>query len=180
MSSGKAPLMYAQSRGYASISTYAQDSAFLKRIANGEWAAVFLCGFYGQDTTSVGIIKNACDKSNTQLIIFPAHNESDQMRINATSKYPELICMNWKREIDLLIQEGRSKWDFCINDQHKHSTPLAGYVGAHMIYRALYNTVPKGNVYSYINQAEVKSLLGDYVKTGALDLIDPDRILSFN
>lgn len=123
--SGKSPAMTAISRGYASISTYAQDSALLKRIENGEWAAVFLCGFYGNDTTSVGIIKKACDKSGTQLIIFPAHNESDQMRINATSKYPELICMNWKREIDLLIQEGRSKWDFCINDEHLHSTPLA-------------------------------------------------------
>lgn len=172
MSSGKAPLMYAQSRGYASISTYAQDSAFLKRISNGEWAAVFLCGFYGQDTTSVGIIKNACDKSNTQLIIFPAHNESDQMRINATSKYPELICINWKREIDQLIKEGRSKWDFCINDEHLHSTPLAGYVGAMMIWRAIWGEMPDVTLTSgMIDQEWADSVLDSYLESPSFEMI---------
>ena len=177
MSSGKAPLMYAQSRGYASISTYAQDSAFLKRISNGEWAAVFLCGFYGQDTTSVGIIKNACDKSNTQLIIFPAHNESDQMRINATSKYPELICINWKREIDQLIKEGRSKWDFCINDEHLHSTPLAGYVGAMMIWRAIWGEMPDVTLTSgIIDQGKADKILGSYLNSPVFELADASGI----
>ena len=172
-SSGKSPAMTAISRGYASISTYAQDSALLKRIANGEWAAVFLCGFYGQDTTSVGIIKNACDKSNTQLIIFPAHNESDQMRINATSKYPELICINWKREIDQLINEGRSKWDFCIDDEHSHSTPLAGYVGAMMIWRAIWGEMPDVTLtYGMIDQEWADSLLGSYLESPTFKLMD--------
>ena len=177
MSSGKAPLMYAQSRGYASISTYAQDSAFLKRISNGEWAAVFLCGFYGNDTTSVGIIKKACDKSGTQLIIFPAHNESDQMRINATSKYPELICINWKREIDQLIKEGRSKWDFCINDEHLHSTPLAGYVGAMMIWRAIWGEMPDVTLTSgIIDQGKADKILGSYLNSPVFELADASGI----
>ena len=176
-SSGKSPLMYAQSRGYASIQTYAQDSALLKRIANGEWSAVFLCGFYGRDTTSVGIIKDACDKSNTQLIIFPAHNESDAMRGIATSDYPELLCINWKREIDQLIKEGRSKWDFCINDEHLHSTPLAGYVGAMMIWRAIWGEMPKVTLTSgYIDQAWADSVLGSYLNSPTFKLMDSTNI----
>ena len=172
ISSGKAATMTAISRGYASISTYAQDTALLRRIANGEWSAVFLCGFYGYDVESVGIIKNACSKSNTQLVIFPAHNESDAMIGISTNPHPELLCINWKREIDQLINEGRSKWDFCIDDAHSHSTPLAGYVGAMMIWRAIYGEMPNVTLTTdYIDQAWADSVLGSYLDSPTFELI---------
>ena len=177
MNSGKTPLMYAQSRGYASIQTYAQDSALLKRIANGEWSAVFLCGFYGRDDSSLGIIKNACNKSNTQLIIFPAHNESDAMIGVSTTPHPELMKINWKREIELLIKDGRSKWDFCINDEHLHSTPLAGYVGAMMIWRAIWGEMPNVTLTSgVIDQAWADSVLGAYLESPTYELMDSSTI----
>ena len=73
------------------------------------------------------------------------------------------------REINSLIKAGRDKWDFCINDAHLHSTPLAGYVGAHMIYRAIYGEVPQGDMTSSISYKEIKNVLGDYVKTANPD-----------
>ena len=177
-SSGKTATMTAISRGYASISTYAQDTALLQNIAKGEWAAVFLCGFYGYDTTSVGIIKNACDKSGTQLIVFPAHNESDAMLGQSTNAYPHILCINWKREIDLLIDEGRSKWDFCYDDAHLHSTSLAGYVGAMMIWRAIYGEMPDVtlNLDYYIDQDWADSVLGSYLDSPTFELIDISEI----
>ena len=175
--SGKSPVMDAQSRGYASISTYANDAALLKRIENGEWSAVFLCGFYGRDETSVGVIKNACNKSGTQLIIFPAHNESDAMLGVSTGPHPELLKINWKREIDLLIKEGRSKWDFCIDDAHSHSTELAGYVGAMMIWRAIWGEMPDATLTSgVIDQVWADSILGDYLESPTFELADPSKI----
>jgi len=169
--------MDAQSRGYASISTYANDAALLKRIENGEWSAVFLCGFYGRDETSVGVIKNACNKSGTQLIIFPAHNESDAMLGVSTGPHPELLKINWKREIDLLIKEGRSKWDFCIDDAHSHSTELAGYVGAMMIWRAIWGEMPDATLTSgVIDQVWADSILGDYLESPTFELADPSKI----
>lgn len=169
------------SRGYATVKTYIEDSNMMSRIRGGSYDIVFICGFYSSgEVQNLNTLKAACKASGTTLVIFPAHNENAGVVSSACSANSDLLCLDWKSEINALIKNGVDQWDFCINDQHKHSTPLAGYVGAHMIYRALYNAVPKGNVYSYINQAEVNSLLGDYVKTGALDLIDPDRILSFN
>ena len=32
--------------------------------------------------------------------------------------------------------------DFCFNDEHKHSKPLAGYIGAKMIYQSLFGVEP--------------------------------------
>ena len=175
--SGKTPAMDAQARGYASISTYADDSALLKRIANGEWGAVFLCGFYGRDETSVGIIKNACNQSGTQLIIFPAHNESDAMLNVSMAPHPELVKINWKREIDLLIGEGRSKWDFCIDDAHSHSTELAGYVGAMMIWRAIWGEMPNVTLTSgVIDQEWADAILGDYLESPSFALADSSKI----
>ena len=156
------------SRGYATVNTYISDTSLMSAIQNGHYDAVFLCGFYS--STEAGHLKKmkeACDASGTRLVIFPAHNENRSTITSASSQSPSLYLMDWKQEIDLLIKDGIDKWDFCINDQHLHSTPLAGYVGAHMIYRAIYNELPKSNYNSsYLDMSQVQSLLGDYLKTG--------------
>lgn len=75
--------------------------------------------------------------------------------------------MDWKQEINSLIDDGINKWAFCIDDQHEHSTPLAGYVGAHMIYRAIYGELPTlDHGCSYVSTTQIKQLLGNYLKTG--------------
>ena len=173
--SGKEENMQAIARGYATVTTYSNDTTLMNRIANGEWSAVFMCGFYGDAINDLGVIKRACEKSGTQLIIFPAHNENRTMIESAKRAYPTLICLDWKREIDELIAEGRSKWYFCIDDEHFHSTTLAGYVGAMMIWRAIYGEMPDVTLYN-IPQEEYDAILGDYLESPSIGLIDPSRI----
>jgi len=152
------------SRGYASVSTYAADYAMLADIRNGQYDAVFICGLYGSsDISDIGILKTACDRSDTRLILFPAHNEDSYAVRDAKETYDSLYVMNWQDEINALIAAGVDKWDFCVDDAHRHSTALAGYVGAHMIYRAIYGEVPNSTDFSI---AVDTSLLGDYVNSG--------------
>ena len=175
--SGKLQVMTGQSRGY--VGTYAGDTELMRRVANGEWGAVLVCGFYNVVTNELGVIKAACQKSGTELIIFPAHNESDSMIERAKNAYPDLRCINWKREIDLLIGEGRSKWDFCINDGHTHSTPLAGYVAAMMIWRAIWGEMPTDVKLTFgaVDQANATAILGEYMDSPTFALVDTADIL---
>ena len=168
------------SRGYATVNTYVSDSSIMEQIRGGVYSAVFICGFYSAgELTHLKTLKSACQKSDTELVIFPAHNENATVISSACSANPDLVCLNWKAEIDALIQTGIDKWDFCINDTHKHSTELAGYVGAHMIYRALYGTPPFGPLWDSIDQQSVEDLLGAYVETGYVKQMDTSQILYF-
>ncbi len=169
------------SRGNATVNTYVSDSSIMEQIRGGVYSAVFICGFYSsEELTHLKTLKAACQKSGTELVIFPAHNEDAPVISSACSANPDLICLNWKAEIDALIQTGIDKWNFCINDTHKHSTALAGYVGAHMIYRALYGTPPFGPMWNSIDQQYVEDLLGSYVETGYIKQMDSSQILYFN
>ncbi|MBO4979600.1 MAG: hypothetical protein J6D16_04255 [Clostridia bacterium] len=164
---GKKCTVTAISRGYARVETYIKDSALMERIRNGAYDAVFICGFYGAaEVQNLGILKEACDKSFTELIIFPAHNESATHVATAMDTYPSLICLHWKNEVEGLIENGVDRWAMCINDSHKHSTTLAGYVGAHMIYRAIYGELPTAPMQSTISQGYVDRILGTYAYVG--------------
>ncbi len=160
------------SRGYATVKTYVDDSGIMRDIKDGTYDAVFICGLYsGEEIINLVTLKEACDKSDTKMILFPAHNESRDVINTALKKHPEFEIIDWKNEIDNFIVSGVDKWDFCINDQHLHSTTLAGYVGAHMIYRSIYG-VPQGKVSNTIAQKDVDALLGDYRKTGIVKFND--------
>lgn len=159
----------AVSRGYATVSTYTSDASMMSEIENGTYDAVFICGFYSSaEINKLPILENACKKSKTELIVFPAHNEH-QISINAAlKKCPEVRSLDWKGELDLLIASGVNKWDLCVNDQHLHSTPYAGFIGAHMIYRAIYGEMPSINGMSSININDVERIFGNYLKTGGV------------
>ena len=104
------------------------------------------------------------------LVIFPAHNENATVIQRAIDSDDTLYYLPWRDEINALIGAGVDFWDMCINDMHKHSTPLAGYVGAHMIYRAIFGEVP-GDVYisDEVNADTIKEKLGEtYVTTGVI------------
>ena len=175
--SGKEELMMAVSEGYATVKTYAESEYVINRIENGDWSVVFVCGFYTNMNRELGIIKRACEKSGTKLIIFPAHNENRTMIESAKREYPDLLCLDWKREIDELIAQGRDKWDFCYDDEHLHSTPLAGYVGAMMIWRAIYGEMPSVDINdTYLPQDNYDAILGDYLTSPAIKLIDISKI----
>jgi len=154
----------ALSRGYATVDTYISDESIMDSIRNGTYRTVFICGFYSSsEIKNLGVLKKACDASGTELVIFPAHNESSNVIASATSTYKNLFCLNWKQELDGLIKEGVDRWDLCVDDAHDHSLPLAGYVGAHMIYRALFGELPVQPLSSSIDQNYINSILKDYV-----------------
>ncbi len=164
----------AESRGYARVTTYVQDESVMNRIRSGDYAAVILCGLY--DSPSLANLEhmvNACASSNTELAIFPAHNENVSMIGTARLMYPSVLFLDWKGEIETLISSGIDETHFCIADSHKHSTPLAGYVGAHMIYRAIFGKVPAETSYSEVSRPEI-GLLGEYASTGSVSFSKPD------
>ena len=169
--------------GMANVSTFAQNTELISRIENGEFVYVFQCGFYSNET-SIGTSLNdgplktiidACEKSNTGLILFPAHNEPSSVINSALDKYSDLYCINWKDEIDSLINSGIGdnaptnllRSDFCLNDNYSHSTPLAGYVGANMIYRNIFEKAPFDLTQNApLAMTEINSKLLSYPKTG--------------
>ncbi len=165
---GKNAKVTPYSWGYAKVGTFASDTGVMNSIRNGTYDVIFLCGFYSSsEVSNLATIKKACEQSGTRLVIFPAHNESRNVITSASNQQPSLYLMDWKQEIDSLITEGIDKWDMCVNDQHLHSKPLAGYVGAHMIYRAIYGTLPQYNYESsYVSMSQVRNQLKEYLNTG--------------
>lgn len=165
---GKKAKVTAVSWGYATVKTFVEDASLMSSIRNGSYDAIFLCGFYSaSEVSNLTTMKKACDASGTRLILFPAHNEKLSAITDAANKHLSLYVMDWKQEINSLIDDGINKWAFCIDDQHEHSTPLAGYVGAHMIYRAIYGELPTLDYgCSYVSTTQIKQLLGNYLKTG--------------
>lgn len=155
------------SRGMATVETYVSDHSLMRQIESGYYDAVFVCGLYtSSEISNLEILKNHCESSDTRLIIFPAHNEARGTITRADNRFPTLKVLDWKGAIEDLIYSGCDVWDLCIDDTYKHSTPVAGYVGAHMIYRAIYGELPTARLSTSIRQTEVDSTLGDFVKTG--------------
>ena len=171
----------AYSRGYATVKTYAEDEYVMSSIRNREYDAVFVCGFYSDDEIDqFRKILNACKSSGTKAVVFPAHNEGATSAKTAANIDTEVAFLNWKGEIDSFIKNGMSKWDFCVQDSHSHSNELAGYIGAHMIYRALYGQCPEGKISSSITQNHVDKKLGDYVETGIIQNLNLDNAIVLN
>ncbi len=156
----------AVSRGYASVLTYTSDTAMMEAIAQGQYSYVFLCGFYSYgDAAAVQDMVNVCKASDTGLVLFPAHNEQQEV-LNAVSGVPVL---NWKKEINSIISRGVAYSDFCIDDAHQHSTPLAGYIGAGLIYRAIFEETPPPLLAAPMSMWQVEEILGSYVHTWNLE-----------
>ena len=159
------------SRGYAHVSTYVADSAKMQEIRNGVYDIIFICGMYSQDEiASLQTLRQICQVSDTPLVLFPAHNESKIAIDFALIQVKGIYYIPWREEINTLIASGVSKDDMCINDSHLHSTPLAGYVGAHMIYRALFGESPETRVISgLLTKETLEAKLGRvYLETGIL------------
>ncbi len=166
----------AHSRGYASVATYTDDAYMMQNIRAGSYSAVFMCGLYSrQDVLELKKIVEACEDSDTKIAVFPAHNENRSCINDAALACPSAVLIDWKAEIDALIDTGVDYSYFCIADTHKHSTPLAGYVGAHMIYRAVFNKIPQTTSFNEVSKSQI-NLLGEYASVGAVGLAEKDAI----
>jgi len=166
-----------------SIKDYSSNSYWLAQIASGTYGILVLNGFYSNtDVSSLENIFSACKQGGVKLVFMPAHNETFTTINSAKAKYPDTVMLDWRDEINKLIYSGIGKEEFCMNDGPEHSTPLAGYVGASMIYRAIFGKMPTAMIdtdYCGISQAKVNRLLGDYVKTGIIYTASPSTIYFF-
>ena len=181
MLTGSGYSVEAISRGHATVKTYAEDSALMSRIKNGEFAYVFQCGFYAtENAAALETVKNSCAASDTNLVIFPAHNESEGTINAAKLQYTDAYFIDWRSEITTLINGGVDRWDMCKDDQYKHSTPLAGYVGAHMIYSNLFKKVPPAITGGApLTMDEIKAKLGDYPERSVSLIHQSTQIVEF-
>ena len=176
---------YRFSNGYATVTTLATEDgnyADMRRsISSGSFNAVFLCGLYsGEDVDNIAVIRQLCAESGTRLVLLPAHNESRALIEEAKETYPDIPCLDWKSEIDALIESGVKESEFVNDDAHGHSKPLAGYVGAHMLYRCLFGEIPPALLSgAAIDQSYVNAQLGSYVNEGILR-VDEDEIRLFH
>ena len=171
----------AVSRGYAHVSTYVADSMTMQQIRDGAYDVVFICGLYGKaEVESLKMLRDVCKESDTPLVLFPAHNEPKDAIDLAVDQVEGIYYLPWREEVAAFIAAGVSEWDMCVNDTHKHSTHLAGYVGAHMIYRAVMGASPDphGDL-SLLTKADLEEKLGRvYLETGML--CEDNKILFFS
>ncbi|MHB1485267.1 MAG: hypothetical protein ACYCYI_11460 [Saccharofermentanales bacterium] len=131
----------AESIGYATVETFTGNNDIMDRLKNNGYDFLFLCGFYQNSETAYETLMKE-KAAVTKIVIFPAHNESPLLPYEQFFKRPEAGIADWKGFIELLIEDGMDKSRLCINDQHLHSTNLAGYAGACLIYSYLYKSKP--------------------------------------
>ena len=150
------------------VFTDVEPTKYLEPVRAGQYSVVFQCGFYHNDDISTFVpMIEACAASGTQLVFFPAYNENRSVLQSLFRKYPSITVVDWKQEVTDMIQAGVDKWDMCQDDAWLHSKPLAGYVGAHMIYRALFETLPPDlTSEAPLSMSEIRKKLGDYPDTG--------------
>ena len=174
---GKSLTVMTRAYGGAQLEDYANDTYLINEIKSGKFGTIFLCGFYGYSRSDMKIIVDACEQSNTALAVFPAHNEYDSSIKLVQKHFPELAHINWKAEVDALISNGVDPLDMYVEDAHKHSTTLAGYVGAQMAYRAIFGEIPTKPISETISTSYVRAKLGDYVDRGFIYTSDRSGIL---
>ena len=155
------------SRGYGSVEDFAADE-WMNEVRAGVYTAVFMCGFYNDnDVMQFPRVMAACHESGTELIMFNAHNETASRVAEARALYSHIPVLDWQGKINALIDAGVDYWMFCINDSHKHSTVLAGYVGAYMIYQALFGEAPPDYTGQAMSMEQVRILLpAQFLETG--------------
>lgn len=167
------------------FATEPQHANLRSKIESGTYDAVFLCGFYNsQDVSHLTTMKQLCEKGGAELIIFQAHNEKTNLSESVTASTK---ILDWRGEINHFINEmGVDYYDMCKNDTYDHSKPLAGYVGAHMIYRAVLGKIPPAcqsyGAYDLSHTYIVSKLGQQYVDTGTFAKetnISNDNILYF-
>ncbi len=166
-------------RGNAQVYTFSTDITICEQIRSGEYSYVFVSCFYTEDSIpAVKVLLDCANESNTKLVVFPAHNEGDHVFTAAINMYEGLILLNWKSEIDSLIDSGIDMWTFCVDDNYQHSTVYAGYVGAHMIYRKVFNKVPPKLTNAPLTQAQVDGILDGYANS--MHTPKPPEEIDFN
>jgi len=133
---------YTVTTGVASDGSYASFAAgtWADRMKSGEFGVVFIGGFKSYDNSTFSSIRTACNECGTKVVLFPGYNDSDRPINEAIKQNSALRYLNWRAEIQALIANGANSAD--LHDASGKATALTGFVGAHMIYRTMFNVLP--------------------------------------
>ncbi len=124
------------------VSQIAADSQIMHTLCSGNYDILFLSSAYhSEDVAALSIVEEACQKSGTELVLFPAHNEGT-FNTELAYRNTQVKLAHWKVAVDNLIDAGIPESDLIWYDGPRHSKELAGYCGAVMIYGMLYETAP--------------------------------------
>lgn len=124
------------------VSQIAADPQIMQTLCGGNYDILFLSSAYhSDDVTALAVVEEACRKSGTELVLFPAHNEGT-FNTELAYRNTNVKLAHWKVAIDNLIDAGIPESDLIWYDGPRHSKELAGYCGAVMIYGMLYETAP--------------------------------------
>lgn len=148
----------------AGIKNVSFDTDLCQRLANGEYCYLFLAGLYDDvDISTLATTLALCNRSETKVALFPALGEN-RLAIDAAKKvYEDVRFLDWKAELEELIGRGVAESQF--QTENTKSTLLAGYVGAHMIYRNLFRETPPALQNAPLSMAEITAALNDYPQT---------------
>lgn len=124
------------------VSQIAADAQIMRTLCGGNYDILFLSSAYhSDDVTALAVVEEACRKSGTELVLFPAHNEGT-FNTDLAYRSTNVKLAHWKKAVDNLIDAGIPESDLIWYDGPRHSKELAGYCGAVMIYGMLYETAP--------------------------------------
>lgn len=153
------------------VSQIVADPQIMHTLCDGNYDVLFLgSAYHSDDVDALSAVEEACRKSGTELVLFPAHNEGT-FNTELAYRNTQVKLAHWKAAIDNLINEGVPESNLLVYDGPRHSTELAGYCGAVMIYGMLYETAPHtaaiGANFSGLPQATaqlVEDLTMEYIR----------------
>lgn len=163
---------------------FLNDRWCMSRILSMEYDIVLLGGLYPDEKNikAANTIFSVCSAENIDFAIMPAHNE-DRETIKKTLEYygsgSLMKLLDWKNEIESLIESGISIDYFCNDNPDKNSTPLAGYVGANMIYRAIFGKAPTYDMSAKILSSNELKILHDYLDKGCAKIYTPESTVYY-
>lgn len=106
---------------------------------------MFIQDFYGyEDVTSLGQLLTELNRRNptAEVMVYPAENESNHGAVSAELYGLDLV--DWKTLL-INIKTYYPEWNSVLNyrdDDIRHSTLVAGFMGAILQYRALFGAIP--------------------------------------
>ncbi len=124
-------------------------------IRKGQYSHVFVNGFYelADCSKALGLLKECCAASNTELVLFPTYSEPWRFIDEAREIHPDIPLLDWSSEVHSLITSGGSFDALCFPNGRNSPTAVGGYAGAHMVYRTLFLEKPPmiSNTSSYFS-----------------------------
>ncbi len=149
--------------GEAGVKNVTFQGELVQKLLGKDYAYFFLAGLYDDvDISSLSNVLSLCTRSQTKAALFPSYGENRQAIDAVKTVYEGERILDWKAEMEELM--GRGIPESAFRKEDGSSTLLAGYVGAHMIYRNLFQAAPPALRNAPLSMGEITATLSDYPK----------------